>query len=408
MIESITLLGSSSGRNAGDAALIGTIMDSIDAACGQQLLYEIPTMRPDFIWKTYSNRVRAVPILPWNLSAKLLGVPTYRSLLRTDLSLVFDATLFDRSLYNPFFNFLSSYSLLLPSAKRKGKKLGCFNVSAGPVSTPMGRRMLREVAELMDFITVRDEGSMRVLQEVGVDTSHVLVTADAALNTRQAPEERVDEILRELGLDPEQPILGVNINAYRDTWATMDREPMQHVHFMAVYAEAITRALRDIGENVLFVSTQHLDNKIAQELIARTRPAKKAAFLSNAQYSHTEIKGVLSRLSLLVGMRLHCLILGSSAHTPIVSLNYLPKVRHYVDSLGLGEYCMDFEDFHPDRFLSYILKGWENRQQIRAVLQSRIPTLQREANKSAELVAAMRAGADPLSFIEQLRVSKAG
>ena len=403
MIDSVTLLGSSSGRNAGDAALIGTIMSSVDRACGEKLLYEIPTICPDFIWRTYPNRVRAVPILPWNLSAKLLGLPTYRSLMRTDLSLVFDATLFDRSLYNPFFNFLSSYSLLLPLAKRKGKLLGCYNVSTGPVTTPMGARMLKDVAQLMDFITVRDAGSKAVLEDVGVDTSNVLITADAALNTESAPPERVDAIFQSLGLDPAEPILGININAYRDTWASMDREPMQHAHFMAVYAEAITRALRETGANALFISTQHLDEKITQELIARVRPAKKAVFVSNRHYSHTEIKGVLSRVSLLVAMRLHCLILGSSALAPIVSLNYLPKVRHYVDSLGLGAYCMDFEDFHADGFLSYILRGWEDRSQLKSQLAARIPALQAEADKSAQLIAEMRRGRAPNEIIARLR-----
>lgn len=110
-IESITLLGSSSGRNAGDAALVGTIMDSIDLACGERLLYEIPSIKPDFIYRSYKNRVRAIGMWPWNLSIKMLGVPTYRSIMRTDLSLVFDAVLFDRSLYNPAFNYLSSLYL---------------------------------------------------------------------------------------------------------------------------------------------------------------------------------------------------------------------------------------------------------------------------------------------------------
>jgi hypothetical protein len=90
MIETISLLGSSSGRNAGDAALISSIMDSIDEACGKRLLYEIPTIRPEFIWKNYENRVRPISMLPWDLSVKMLGVPTFRSILRTDLSLVCD------------------------------------------------------------------------------------------------------------------------------------------------------------------------------------------------------------------------------------------------------------------------------------------------------------------------------
>jgi hypothetical protein len=131
MLKSVTLLGSSSGRNAGDAALMSGIMDTVDAACGRRLLYEIPTIRTNFVWESYENRVRPVGLMPWNLAIKILGVPTYQSVMRTDLSLIFDAVLFDRSLYNPLFNFLSTFHLILPRAKQRGKKLAMFNVGIG-------------------------------------------------------------------------------------------------------------------------------------------------------------------------------------------------------------------------------------------------------------------------------------
>lgn len=135
MIDAVTLLGSSSGRNAGDAALLSGIMDSIDEACGRRLLYEIPSPNPDFIRGSYANRVRPISMQPWNGSVGMLGVPTYRSIRRTDLTLVFDAILFDRWLYNPLFNYLLPLHVLLPRAHRRGKRLGFFNVGLGPVNT---------------------------------------------------------------------------------------------------------------------------------------------------------------------------------------------------------------------------------------------------------------------------------
>ena len=91
MLESISLLGSSSGRNAGDAALIAGIMRSVDNACGQRLMWEIPTLRPEFIWRSYENRVRAISMLPWAGTVGMLGIPTYQSLMRTNMTLIYDA-----------------------------------------------------------------------------------------------------------------------------------------------------------------------------------------------------------------------------------------------------------------------------------------------------------------------------
>ena len=64
-LQTITLLGSSSGRNAGDAALIAAIMDGVDRACGRRLTYDIPTIRPSYIRGHYPNRTRPVGMMPW-------------------------------------------------------------------------------------------------------------------------------------------------------------------------------------------------------------------------------------------------------------------------------------------------------------------------------------------------------
>ena len=393
-IDSLTLLGSSSGRNAGDAALMSGLMDTVDEACGERLRYEIPTINTGFVKRSYANRVQPVGMMPWNLSVKMLGIPTYRSVMRTDLTLLFDAILFDRSLYNPLFNFLSTLRLLLPRARKRGKRMACFNVGAGPVDSKAGRDMLRDVAELMDFITVRDRESFDILRDIGVTNPRILLAADAAVNVNPCGEDRVDAILRELGLDGEREILAVNINQYLDTWARPRREPMGKERFLGVYAHAINRVADETGASVLLVTTQHHDVAITRELMARIDRAPAMALLANTEYSHYEIKGVLGRASLLFAMRLHASILGSSALTPVIGLAYQPKVDFYFNSLGLPEYSLPFEAFSEEGLTAHIRKAWEERGQIGDRLKVRIPELQREARKAARLVAAMRRGED--------------
>lgn len=405
-LKSITLLGSSSGRNAGDAALLAGIMDSIDEACDDRLLYEIPTTKPEFIWQQYKNRVRPIRLMPWDLSVKLLGLPTYRSLMRTNISLVFDAVLFDASLYNPLFNFLSSLSLLLPLAKKRGKKMGFFNVTAGPVATSQGRRMLLELAEMMDFITVRDQGSYRVLKDLGVKNPRIVVTADSALHTHPCSGERADEILRSLGFQPGEAILGVNINKYLDTWGRDHGKSVGRETFIAAYSKALNTVVEKLGVSLLFIATQYSDRVVTQQLMRQVRPAKKMALLTNVDYSPFEIKGVLGKLSLVFGMRLHCQILASSMCTPISGLAFLPKVEHYYDSLGLQKYCLALKDFSEEVLAKQVIQGWEQKDFIRRELRKHIPVLQRKALQAAKLVACLHRGGDVDAEITRLKMDR--
>jgi polysaccharide pyruvyl transferase WcaK-like protein len=392
MFKSITLLGSSSGKNAGDAALISGIMDTIDEACAAKLLYEIPTVRPSYILGNYENRVQPVSMLPWALSLKMLGLPTYRSILRTDLTLIFDAILFDRSLYNPLFNYLSTLYLMLPIAKRQGKRLGMFNVGTGPVNTPAGQKMLREVADLMDFITVRDEDSAQILRAIGCKNPHIIVATDAALNVRPCSDERAEQILNSVGLSSAQEILGININRYLDTWAGAGRSSMGRERFLTTYAAALSKVLAELNVPALFVCTQHHDVEITQALMSRVQSPQPLKLLSNVEHNHYEIKGVLGKVALLFGMRLHAVILASSALTPVLGLLYQPKVKYYLKTLGLEACGISFDDFNESALVQHLLKGWERRREIRSQLERVIPVQRGRAKKAATIVAALSRG----------------
>lgn len=393
-MKSITLIGSSSGRNAGDAALMSSIMDAVNDACGTDLLYEIPTIKPGFVRDNYRQRVRPIGTLPWNLSVKMLGLPLYRSIMRTDLTLVFDAILFDRALYNPLFNFLSTLQLLLPLARRRGKRLACYNVGAGPVTRPAGRAMLRRVADMMDFVTVRDRASYDILMDIGVTNPRVGVAADAALNTKPSPPPDVDRIYREIELDPNEEILALNVNAYLGTWSGTDAASMKKEEFLATYCAAINRVIEELQTPVLLVATQHLDVPLTREVLARLRSTGPIRMVSNKEHSHYDVKGVLSRVSLLFAMRLHSMILASSGITPVAGLAYQPKVHHYFELLGMPEHSLGFEAFSEEAIVNHVLTAWKARHAIRETLEKRIPELQALSNHSAELVACLRNNGD--------------
>ncbi|MBX7138489.1 MAG: polysaccharide pyruvyl transferase family protein [Oligoflexia bacterium] len=393
MLKSVTLLGSSSGRNAGDAALISGIMDSIDRVCDTNLLYEIPTIRPSYITNNYPNRVQPIGMMPWDLSVKMLGVPTYRSIMRTDLSLIFDAILFDRALYNPLFNFLSTIYLMLPLAKKRGKRVGMYNVGVGPITTPAGEKMLRTIADLCDFITVRDQGSLDVLLSCGVTNPRIVLTADAALNVDAPPDDRIETILQKVGLSSSQEILGLNVSAYLDSWAgAKNRKPLTREQFVGIYSAALSRVAAQINAPILFVGTQVHDASLSRELAARIRSPKPVTFVGNEEYNHLEIRGVLSKLALLYGMRLHSIILASAGFTPVCGLPHQPKVGYYFETMGLDQFNMNFEDFSEEAVYQHLIKSWNARAQIRKHLEQRIPVLKAEAFKAAELVATLHRG----------------
>ncbi len=395
-LRSITLLGSSSGRNAGDAALMAGIMDEVDKACGRRIRYEIPTICPAYVRTYYPNDVAPVGMLPWNLSVKMLGLPTLSSIMRTDLTIIFDAILFDRDLYNPLFNFLSTLYLLLPHARRRGKRIIGYDIGAGPFDKPMGKRMLRAVCDTMAFATLRDQGSMDWLLEVGVSTDKIRLAADAALNAPSVGDAEADRLIAAAGLDPSQRIYGININKYLDSWATPGRATMSRERFLGAFAAALDRVVAEFGMPLLFVTTQYHDDAITRELMARLRPGTRMGLVTNRALGHAAIKGIFRRLHVLFGMRLHSAIMATAELTPTVALVYQPKVAYYFNHIALGGYAMHFDHFDEERLTAHLRRGWLERDALRAHLERTIPPLRAVAAQAAQLVALLDRGEDPL------------
>lgn len=404
-INSITILGSSSGRNAGDAALLSGIMDCIDSACNRRVLYDIPTYRPPYIWNNYENKTRPISMLPWNATIGMLGVPTFTSIRRSKLTIIYDAMLFDRKLFNPLTNYMSSAWLYLKHLKKAGNLVGFYNVGAGPVTTDWGKRMLRELAEVADFITVREVDSYNLLKDFGIDENKMLITADNAIPVKPCSEQKLTEIFSELKLNPNQEILGINVNNYFNSWTGLDQKTLTEDEFVEVYSQAINEFIKDKNVPVLFVATQHSDVPVTTRIMDKVNAPQGKGIFSNIKYNHHDVKGVLGKVSMLFAMRLHANILATSALTPAVALVFQKKVESYFNLLGLPKNVMSFANFSKDGLLKQMQYGWDNRSEIKKQLEKIIPQLSLETAKAAEIVASIDRGED---FLQTLRKLKNG
>jgi len=385
-IKSITLLGSSSGRNAGDAALLNSIMADLKKL-DPNLRFEIPTINPSFIMKSFSKyNAKPISMLPWHFSIKMLGFPTFLSVARTDMTIIFDAILFDRALYNPLFNFLSTLYFLIPFAKRKGKKIAYYNVGVGPITTTIGKKMLKKISEMTDLITVRDSQSIQILKSLKIPESKIILTADAALNNPPSIEEHVEKILSLEEIEKEKPLLGFNINVYIDTWVETGKEPINKSSFLKDIASVLDTVIEDLDVNVIFFATQHMDIPIISKVIDYIKNKDKVNLITNKKYSNQEIMGLLGKMELFVGMRLHSLILASAMHTPILGLIYQDKVRNYLKELNLEEQRLEFSDFNAENLLDVIKRSWYEREKIKKHLSIRIEELKKKAKKTPKMV----------------------
>ena len=386
-MKKITVLGNFSGRNAGDNAILGNLMDDISEKYSG-IKYLIPTFNASFVKRHFSHHnIDAINLMPWNGAFKIFGLPTYRAMTNCDMVLITDNILFDRSYFNPLFNYLSTIALFAPICKKRGIPIIPYNASLGPYTTERGRAAMQRVLDASPFLSLRDEMSRETLDKNKLKYPNVIIGADCAINTTLPTNEHLNRIIANEGLfkNP-KGTLSFNINAYIDTWLKLVEggESINRKSFVKLIGETLDNLIHELDIDIMYTTTQIMDYKIVNETMQHVKQKERIKIIGNASYDYKEITGLLSKCGLHVGMRTHSKILAAAALTPMVTINAYPKSVGFVRTLGMEGYMINFSDLKLDTITKIIKSAWEKRKELREKLIPRVKAEQQKAKAAVD------------------------
>ena len=384
----ITLLGNNSGRNLGDATILASILSEFKKTIPNGKFY-VPSVIPSFISKHYSQKynVKGVNVLPWTGSIRLLGLPTIWCMAKSKIAMICDGIIFGRHLFSPH-NFLITLFFLVPWAKLVGCKLVCFCCGIGPFPNRLSKIMARYLINSCDLIIMRDADSIALAKEIGV-TKEMHLAGDIALTNEVSSRERGIEILKEKGLDPSLPILGLNITPYFDSWLKKEERMENKEAFVRHFVEGVSAAQAKLEQEhgyskvqKGFISCSPMDQGLCEEVAERCG----AVVINNVDYLSHDIQAVMRECSLILAMRFHCLILSTGVGVPVASLMYAPKVKSYMSLLHSVPYGLELSKATSNEIENLIVVAWRNRESLRIEQQRAIEELRMTAHGAVKMV----------------------
>ena len=384
-MRQITVLGNNSGRNAGDAAILGNLLRDVSGEFSD-ILFKVPTTHPGFIRDNFGEfNVKPVPLLPWYGALKNFGLPLAVAMLNTDLILICDNILFDRKFYNPLFNNLASISLVAPFCKRRNIPIVMYNCSIGPIDFPYGKKALQKVLDASDLVITRDRQTGELLDQLELRYPELIQHADCALNTEPTAGAQLQRIIETEGLfqNPNGTV-GFNVNAYIDNWSMTGVYSQDD--FCRVVGESVDRIIEAFDVDVLFVCTQIMDLENTGRCIGYSGHKDRIKVVSNKTYTYQDLAALLGRLELHIGLRTHTLIFCAAVGTPMVDISSYPKSRGFMRTIGQEDRFIAFENLNPDHILSVVGDVWDHRAGIREAMQPTVMEEKRKASASAKLL----------------------
>jgi len=262
-------------------------------------------------------------------------------------------------------------------AAARGRPCVVYGQGVGPLGEPESRRLVGLALSRVDAITVRDAASADLLLECGVAGVRIRTTADPVVSIRPAPAERGRALLAGTGLDP----------ARRRVLAVIPRVPPDgDVSWLEPFCVAIAGLGRTTGASVLLVPfdpEKGGDARTCREIAARLAPTLPVATLDGRPAAE-DVSSCLGFCALTVATRLHGLYLSVVAGTPVVALDYDPKVGAAAREFGDDVPVLSLGGLDGAALAAALAKALDEAPALRPRLLAALESLRRRESGNLE------------------------
>ena len=306
--DGVVICGAYGRGNAGDDAIL------------EAILQEMRGIDPDMPVTVISKDPKSTCLTYRVRSVSRMNIPAWRGAMkRAKLyingggSLIQDVTS-RRSLWFYLHN--------IQSAKRSGCQVQMYGCGIGPVTRENHRKLAAEVLNRsVDAITLREPDSLDELRAMGVTEPEIMLTADPALTLRRASGDETDSVLLRAGIPPHGRYICFALRQWK---GFEGKAPL--------FAKAAKYAYETYGLTPVFAAVEKHQDPIAARQSAAGLDIPHY-FLDDAGGAGTII-GALSRMELVVAMRLHALIFAAGQGIPLAGVVYDPKVSAFLRYIG--------------------------------------------------------------------------
>lgn len=213
------------------------------------------------------------------------------------------------------------YLGIIKMAQVLRKPVVLYSQGVGPVNKGFNRLLIRMICSKVKHIFVREVGSKKLLEEIKVKAPiSVAIDPVLGIKCKEVAKESIKAKLQEAKK------VGVYIR------------PWQNIEQISTELAAAIDYLDAQGYSVYMIPMYYNEDIDAAKKVVEKVQAKVK--LIDRELTIDEAVAYTANFDLIIGMRLHSLIMAGAVGTPMLALSYDPKVRGFMNEMNLS-YCID-------------------------------------------------------------------
>ncbi|MEW4309202.1 polysaccharide pyruvyl transferase family protein [Rossellomorea marisflavi] len=344
----IAIVGNYGNDNNGDEAILSGLITQL-GKCGIEKK-DITVFSNNPINTTERIRVKSIPLLIKNKSKLLNIINTIFHHWKVVGS--FDAIIIGGGglLMDLYTRDLPLYSTIGIFGKLKKKKILIYGVGVGPLRTTLGKFLVRIISNISVAVSVRDQNSKELLNSLGIN-KEVLVIGDPAFSN-DTPIYSKNKNIKTIGVTA-VPYFSKNY------WPETNKDIYDN--YISGMASNIDKLTENYEVTIKFFSTKYPEDvEVTKDIYKKLKNTDRVELVTE-NMKPTELIKFISELDLVIGTRLHSLILAVLTETPVIGVEYHHKVRDFMNesnlldqSVPIGE-LSEYTDLFKRKFESLSL-----------------------------------------------------
>ena len=351
--------------NTGDEAILESIIDNLRTSLDEPLDITVFSLSPQATAETH--QVKAI-YRAWRHSNK----EKIQALREADLLISGGGGLLQDTYPTKFlFGPLPYYLLIVLLAKMCGTKVMFFSQGIGPVTSRWGKTLMK-LANLADFITVRDQYSKDYLEKLNVTKPETVVTSDIVFAFRKKHDT---SCMDSLDLRGDEKLVAVSVRPW-----------FEYTEHFKQTADILDQLIEQKGITPVFVPMEgHHDTKASEQVLQFMKHSSECKLLGE-NFTPNQYMNFIGDCELAIGMRLHALIFATLTGVPHVGLSYDKKVESLLKRNGMWKFSSDLMTVETDKLVANAITLLDNRNQYtQEIIESSI-VMRNEAMRNIELL----------------------
>lgn len=218
-------------------------------------------------------------------------------------------------------------------AKKYKKNIFLISVGAGPLGSWFSRIIFKNSLNKVDFITTRDLQSKKNIESL-VNGKYIEVSGDSAILCDSVKLNKVNHNI------------GISVYPYKDPRYNSLGDIKEYKEYLINFKNFIEMLLdRQKGYTVELFSTEINDYNAINELMEVISNKYKERIKVIKINNYENLMSFYNSIDLLLGTRLHSIILAFTQGIPIIGLSWQPKVNGFFELIRETNSVYDIKSF---------------------------------------------------------------